>query len=417
MEEKRKLWCYENGVLIMLFFAVGLVFFDRLAIMFLFPMIASDLHLNNTQLGLLASALGLTWAISGPILGLTADSLGRKKVVFIMLILLFSTFSLLSGLVAGFVSLLIFRMIMGVAEGPVLPIAQSVMAVESSESRRGFNMGFIQSTAASVLGGILAPLIIVGIATAYGWREAFYFTIIPGLVMALIIGKYLREPQKKERISPELSSDTEDTSKMTFFDVVKHRNIWLATLIACSNLTWYILMVTFTPNYLVTIREMSPSLMSLVITGLGIGGAIWGFGAPAISDRIGRKPALIIFAIISTLSPFAILYFNGSAILFTLVLIIVHCGQGCTPIFMSTIVAESIPVKFIAASVGLIMGVGEVVGGVIAPVIAGRAADIINPASPFFIAAGGAIITAILSMFVIETAPVRLKTKQSVTIT
>ncbi len=56
---------------------------------------------------------------------------------------MFSLFSALSGLVSGFAMLLIFRALMGIAEGPVLPIAQSLM-VKSQPQRRGFNMGLIQ---------------------------------------------------------------------------------------------------------------------------------------------------------------------------------------------------------------------------------------------------------------------------------
>lgn len=64
--------------------------------------------------------------------------------MLILSILVFSLFSALSGLVSGFAMLLIFRALMGIAEGPVLPIAQSLMVEKSQPQRRGFNMGLIQ---------------------------------------------------------------------------------------------------------------------------------------------------------------------------------------------------------------------------------------------------------------------------------
>jgi len=389
----------------MLFCAVGFVFFDRLAIAFLFPFISDDLGLNNTELGLIMSVLGLTWALSGPLLGFASNRIGKKTMLVVM-ISLFSIMSFLSGIVAGFISLLVFRALMGIAEGPVLPVAQAVMSLESSESRRGFNMGFIQSTAASVFGGILAPLIIVNIANAYGWRFAFYTTIIPGIILVFVIAKWMREP--KEKVLTTIA-DAKDEEKVRIGDVLKNRNIVFGLIIACANITWYIMIVTFTPTYLMDGRGMTAAGMSLAVVGLGIGGAIWGFGTPALSDRIGRKPATIIFSFISILSPLAIVYLPASVALIFIALIIVHVGQGIIPIYMSIIPAESVPIKYVAAAVGLLMGVGEVFGGVIMPIVAGRLADTWTPAAPFYIAAVGAAIAGLLAFGLVETAPAVVK--------
>lgn len=65
--KNKKFWTYENKLVIIVFFTIGFVFFDRLAINYLFPMISVDLGLNYTQLGLLGAALALTWSVSGPL--------------------------------------------------------------------------------------------------------------------------------------------------------------------------------------------------------------------------------------------------------------------------------------------------------------------------------------------------------------
>lgn len=56
---------YENLLLFLLFFTVGFVFFDRLSINFLFPFMRQEFELTNARIGLLTSALALTWAVSG----------------------------------------------------------------------------------------------------------------------------------------------------------------------------------------------------------------------------------------------------------------------------------------------------------------------------------------------------------------
>ena len=55
----RRILTYENGLLLMLGSSFGFAFFDRQAISYLTPFIVPDLHLNNTQVGALASGLSL----------------------------------------------------------------------------------------------------------------------------------------------------------------------------------------------------------------------------------------------------------------------------------------------------------------------------------------------------------------------
>jgi sugar phosphate permease len=64
---------YENRLLAILSLGFGFVFFDRLALSFLFPFISSELHLTNVHLGMLSSVLALTWALSGATHGVDAE--------------------------------------------------------------------------------------------------------------------------------------------------------------------------------------------------------------------------------------------------------------------------------------------------------------------------------------------------------
>lgn len=49
---KNKLLNYENGIVLLMAFTFGALFFDRLALNFIVPFVARDLQLNNTQIGL-----------------------------------------------------------------------------------------------------------------------------------------------------------------------------------------------------------------------------------------------------------------------------------------------------------------------------------------------------------------------------
>jgi len=411
--KQQRLFTYENGALVMLGATFALVFVDRLALNYIFPFIAPDLHLGNTQLGELASVLALAWAISGPVSGLFASYVAKKKLLLILSLVLFSLCSLFSGTITTFGTLLLFRLLMGIAEGPTLPLCQSIMAVESSESRRGLNAGLLQITSTNILSALIAPVVLVAIATSFNWRDAFYATCIPGIVVAAIMMRFLREPKTVNSLVVDQQKQ-EQQSHWTLREVLRHRNIWLGAIVGCCSCTWYLLTVTFAPTYMVNTLHLAPVTMSYVMSGLGVAGVVWGFGVNAISDRIGRKPALVLFAFISTLSPLTVLFFHPSVVLFAVALAVVHCGVGITPLYMAVIPSESVPTRYLPACMGLLTGVPELFGGVLMSNVAGRAADLINPGAPFAIAAVAAFLSGLLSLFIVETAPVRVKLKISV---
>ena len=58
-------------------------------------------------------------------------------------------------------------------------------------------MGVMQNFFSNLLGSFAAPLILVAIAEHYNWRLSFFIAGIPGLICALLIAKYVREPPRK----------------------------------------------------------------------------------------------------------------------------------------------------------------------------------------------------------------------------
>ncbi|WP_020141022.1 MFS transporter [Streptomyces sp. 351MFTsu5.1] len=400
---------YENRLLLVLFLAFGFVFFDRQALPFLAPYIGKDFHLSNTELGTLSGVLALTWALSGLVAGRLSDKLGRRKPILIAAVVLFSCFSAAGGLMTGFLGLLFARALMGVAEGAVLPLAQSLMVEASRESRRGLNMGLLQGSSAGLMGGILAPLVVVWVAEAHGWRTALLVTIVPGLLIAAWIAKAVREVPPGGRVQAvadggEGGPDAAVGPKPSVREVLRHRNIVLCMAVACCFLTWFIVIITFTPSYLLNVKGFSPSTMSGVMTCLGVGWVLWGFLTPAVSDRIGRKPTMIAFSATAALCPLAMVYVSDPVLLGVAV-VLTYTGLGCFTLFMATIPAETVPRGALATALGLVMGVGELAGGFLAPVIAGRASDAWGLQTAMFMSAGGAVVVAVLSLGLRETAP------------
>ena len=367
------------------------------------PIIAPDLGLSNQQVGLVASALSFTWAIGGFLGGLWSDRSAHRKTLLLTAVIAFSLCSFLSGLAASFTALLASRLLMGLAEGPILPVSQSLVAFASADTRRGFNMGVMQNFGSNLLGSFVAPLVLVAIASTWHWRTAFFVAGIPGLIMALLIARTVREPVNH----PNPGSGTGHTAVHPL-EMLRHRNIWLCILMAIFMVAWMVLGWAFLPLYYVKVRGYTSGQMSVMMSVLGLSAAFFSFLVPGLSDRLGRRPIVISFNLIGLLVPLTVLYFDGPRYLLGLLVFLGWSASGTFPLFMGTIPSETISARHVAGAVGLVVGAGEVLGGVSAPAIAGWAADRYGLQVPMLLAAGCAIAGTLLALLLTETAPTSL---------
>ncbi len=400
-------WRYETRLMAVLCLMFGFVFFDRNAMSYLGPFVQPDLNLNNTQLGMLSSGLSFAWALSGLIIGYVSDRTGKRKSILLATVIIFSVCSALSGFATSFYMLLASRMLMGLAEGGILPIAQSLIALESDEKRRGLNMGVMQNLGSNLIGSSVAPIALVALAQAYHWRTAFYLAAVPGLICAGLIWKYVREPKthaiKGAAASADIASD-----KMSVVQMFGYRNIWLCIGMSCFMVAWMVLGWVFLPVVYANLLHIEATSASWLMALLGISAAVFAFIVPGLSDKFGRKPVLIIFTLIGVIYPLAALHYTGSTLTLGLLIFIGWSASGVFPIFMATIPSETIPAKYVATSLGLVMGLGEIVGGTIGPTLAGYLADLHGLQAPLYMAIVCAGVATIFTLFLKETAPIKV---------
>jgi MFS family permease len=401
------------GVLTLMF---GFVFFDRNAMGNLAPFITASLHITAEQIGMLSSGLSICWAISGFAIGTLSDALGRRKSILIITVVIFSVCSVLSGLAPSFGVLLASRMLMGLAEGPILPIAQSLVVLESDENRRGFNMGVMQNLGSNLIGSFAGPVILTALAQAFSWRGAFYVAAVPGLICAALMWLYVREPAKDAQVAVAAVAPgapaavaRPTSAAATLVRAMGYRNMWICILLSVTMVPWMILGWTFLPTIYGTLRHLGHSETSWLVGALGISAAVFAFIVPGLSDRFGRKPIMIIFSFIGIFYPLAALYYQGSSWMLAALVFLGWSASGTFPLFMATIPSETIPSRYVATTLGLVMGLGELIGGGFVPWLSGRAADHYhNLAVTMWIASGLGVIATILTLFLVETAPVKV---------
>ena len=396
-------WRYETLLMVLLSLNFGIVFFDRNAMSYLGPFVQKDLHLANAQIGLIASAFSLAWGLSGFIGGTVIDRIGHRKLFLVSATVVFSICSVISGLAATFAVLIAARMVMGVFEGPMNPVQQSFAAAESSPERRGLSMGFVQNFGSNSIGSGLAPLIIIPLAVAFGWRHAFFVAAAPGLLMALLIFLIVREPRLEKGPAAALAPP-----RMSIFEMLRHRNVWLCMVISLFMVPWMILGWTFLPLLYANFRGFSPDVSKWLMATLGLSATIGAFVLPGLSDWIGRKPVMIIGSLFGIGAPMAALYWGGSVWVLAVMLFVGWLASGVFPIFMATIPSETISARYVATVAGLTQGLGEAVGGFLAPWGAGKASDLYGLPAAMWIMAACALVGGLLSLFLKETAPAKL---------
>ena len=399
---RKGFWSYETMLMVLLSLNFGIVFFDRNAMSYLAPFVQPDLNLNNEQIGLLASGLAFAWAISGFVIGTIADRAGHRKVFLVVTVILFSLCSVASGLAVSFLMLLAARIVMGVAEGPLMPISQSFAAAESSPERRGLNMGFVQNFGSNLIGTTIASLVIVALANAVGWRASFFIAAVPGLLSATLLWMLVREPKIEKK------SASEDRDRMPIRKMLRYRNIWVCLVISVFIVAWIVLGWTFLPLYYIEVRQFSSQVMSYLMAVLGISAAVGAFILPGLSDRLGRKPILIGGSLLGCLVPLAVLYWSGPIWSLGVLLFIGWLAIGVAPLLMATIPSETIPARYVATTAGLVQGFGEITGAAGGAWIAGRAADTYGLSITMWIMCGCALIAGILALLLKETAPVKV---------
>lgn len=398
---------YQWVLVLLLSFNFGIVFFDRNAFGFLAPFIQPDLGLTNSHIGYITAALSFSWAIAGLFVGWLSDRLGRRKLILLIATLLFSAASVLSGFATGVATLLGARMLMGIAEGGIMPISQTLIAAEVAPERRGLAMGIAQNFGANVIANSLGPIIMVAIAAAAGWRNAFYLAAIPGFVMTLLIALLVREPA--------VAAQAPRAGQGEFLRLLGDRTILLCTLISILLVAYLVVFSVFTPLYLVQVRHIEPKVMSFIMSAFGFASILIAFIVPGASDRLGRKPVAIVASFLGVLLPLGVLFSGGTSPWpLAASLALGAAISGVFPIAMAAIPSEIVRPAQMATALSLTMGTSEIIGGVFAPTIAGLAADGGGLRAPLWIIAGCALACGLLAFGLRETAPLVLARRGAV---
>lgn len=394
---------YEWKAVALLSLGFGLVGLDRFMILPMFPSIMQELDLGYGDLGLITGVLSIAWGVSALFMGRVADRVGPRAVI-IAAMLAFSVLVGASGLATGLVSLLILRTMMGLADGAYTPPSIIATLEASRPSRHGLNLG-IQQMMLPLFGLGLAPIIVTQLLHVVDWRWIFPLVSIPGLIVAFLLYRVLRNPTPERAAEHTL---THDATPHKWTDVFAYRNVPLNMVGMLCWLTCLIVTSALLPNYLTDYLHLDLSQMGSFSPRSASAPAL----APshAVAVRLHRAQAgdADLGTRCDLLPDHAVEHRRGAGQAVLLSVWHAFLQLRANHVDGRPLSAEAVPAKLMATATGLVIGVGEIFGGGFAPIIAGFVAEHYGIQYMLQLAIGGLVIGLIVALALKETAPVRI---------
>ena len=253
------------------------------------------LHLGPVEWGWVTGVFTLAYAIFEIPSGALGDRIGPRRVLT-RVVLWWSAFTSLTGMVTGYYPLLATRFLFGAGEAGAYPNASIAVARWFPVPERGRAIGIWLM--ASQVGGAIAPLLVVPIQIRYGWRASFYVFGVLGVGWSAIWYWWFRDsPAEKAGVSEaELEETRHVPAKahhaLPWNTVVRSGNFWATMSVAFSYVYTYSFFQSWFHTYLVKAHGYSENdllLSSLPFLVGACGNCAGGLASSALVKRVGLK--------------------------------------------------------------------------------------------------------------------------------
>jgi len=264
--------------------------FDFFILVFVLSNLATYFHNSVTDVSL---SIMLTLAVrplGALIFGRLAERHGRRPILMLNIVL-FSVFELLSAWSPTFMAFMAFRLLYGVAMGGVWGVASSLAMETIPDRARGLMSGIFQ--AGYPCGYLLASIVFGLFFTTVGWRGMFLIGALPVLLLPFI---YFKVPE-----SPVWLAARERKESTALLPILRQHwkiCLYMVLLMACFNFFSHGTQDLY-PTFLKVQHQFDAHTVSLIAIGYNIAAMLGGVLFGSLSERIGRKKAIMLAALLS----------------------------------------------------------------------------------------------------------------------
>jgi len=414
-------------IFLLLLTLVSINYIDRAALSVAMPMISREFSLSPERQGVILSAFFWTYLLAQMPAGILSDRF-KPRVIVAAATIGWGFFQGIAAFSGGWLTLLLTRLGLGVAEGPIYPAGSKLNALWLTQNERTRGASLLDSGCA--LGSGIGAVVVAGLISLFGsWRDAFLVAGIGTMICGAWAWWYIRNaPREHPRISEaevryiEEALAREDaaapkvTTRVSFLRFFAFRSVWGMCLShTCTNLIFFGLM-TWLPTYLYKVHGFDIKSLggaTFIIFFFGFVGEVI---AGQIADRWKMRGAganlvyrsmMVIGALCVAATMFAVAYVQSPtavvALLCAGLFFIRWCG-GCnwaTPSLLAT-----------RARAGSLTGIMNFVGniaGIFVPIFIGFIVQRTGSyflALMFFVAVAGVQILCALSIDYQKKLPV-----------
>jgi MFS family permease len=276
---------------------------DVMVFSFVLPTLIATWHVTRGQAGLLGTSALVISSVGGWAAGLLADRWGRVRILKLT-ILWFAFFTFLSGFTNSFHQLLIVRGLQGLGFGGEWAVGSVLIGETVRAQHRGKAVGVVQSGWAIgwALAALAYTILFLFLPAELAWRVMFWIGILPALLV-FYIQRHVHEPEvfKAKR---EVQLAEGNSHFLQIFGAQLWRTTFLASAVALGVQGGYYAITTWLPLYLKTSRGLSVLDTSTYLFVVIVGSFAGYLVSAHLTDSLGRKRTLVLFAAFSLLTVF-----------------------------------------------------------------------------------------------------------------
>jgi len=398
------------GMLCVMYF---ITYVDRVNIGTAASEIQKELHLSNTQLGLVFSAFAYPYLLFQVIGGWVGDHFGPRRTLF-WCGLIWAASTIATGFVTGLVTLFIARVALGFGEGATFPTATRAMQYWTPAGRRGFAQGLTHAFAR--LGNAITPPLIAALMAWLTWRGSFVLLGIVSLIWGLVWVLYFRnDPKDHPSITPEelatLPQRASGAKPQVPWGPLVQR-MWPVTLTYfCYGWSLW-LYLNWLPLFFKNSYQLDIKNSALFASGVFFAGVVGDSLGGVLSDGIFKRTGNVRFARLSVIvTGFTGALLSLAPIFFiheiTVVAICLSSGFFFIEIIIGPIwsVPMDIAPKYSGTASGL-MNTGSAFAAIVSPLVAGYVIDVTgNWYLPFIMSIGLLVLGAFCAFLMHPETP------------
>ena len=266
MQKAQKVTKKRFGVLVMIFISVVINYLDRSNISIAASAIKDELNLDSIYMGFIFSAFSITYALLQVPGGIMVDRI-KPKVLYPVILVLWSTATLFQGFVKSFMGFIFTRASIGVFEAPSYPMNNKIVSTWFPEKERASAIAVY--TSGQFIGLAFLTPVLVTIQNWLGWRGMFILSGLVGIVWALIWYFFYKAPDEDKTISEEELNLIKDGGGIVdtkskprpfkwseLWTALRYKQLWGVYIGQFCLGTLFIFFLTWFPTYLVEFRGL-----------------------------------------------------------------------------------------------------------------------------------------------------------------